>query len=102
MTIKDCVGLKITGLYKQFLYLIEDMVREHDSSFQKLKDSIPDSESNINHADWLTDERLIAIRKRVLDLGNDTIRSLESVLSAIDAEIVLKVNKNEAKDSIRV
>lgn len=54
---------KITNLYKQFLFILEDA---HNSKY------------NTN------DEAYQKYRKRVLDNGNDTIREIEEDISKFD------------------
>ena len=57
------VTRKVTNLYKQFLFLLEDL---QDQGY-----GIPD-------------EVFQRMRKRVLDHGNDTIRELEENLDKLD------------------
>ena len=57
---------KITNLYKQFLFILEDA---HASKY------------NTN------DEIYQKYRKRVLDHGNDTIREIEDDISKLDFEL---------------
>jgi hypothetical protein len=52
---------KITGLFKNFFFLLEDLNLE-DDKYQKL-------------------------RKRVLDYGNDTIREIEEDINKFDIHI---------------
>jgi hypothetical protein len=54
---------KITNLYKQFLFILEDA---HNSKYNT------------------TDEAYQKYRKRVLDNGNDTIREIEEDISKFD------------------
>jgi hypothetical protein len=54
---------KITNLYKQFLFILED---------------IDNSKYN------MSDEAYQKFRKRVLDYGNDTIREVEEDISKFD------------------
>ena len=57
------VSRKVTNLYKQFLFLLEDL--------QEQGYDIPD-------------EVYQRMRKRVLDHGNDTIREIEENLDKLD------------------
>lgn len=101
-TVKDYVDYRVKELFKGFLYILQDLAREHDASFNKLEEELPDSLDIIARADYLTDARMTDLRKRVLDLGNDAIRSLAPVLEVVDAEIVLKVKGHEKQDNIFV
>ena len=53
---------KITNLYKQFLFILEDLRDEHGLSDQAYEKS----------------------RKRILDHGNDTIREMEENIDKFD------------------
>ncbi len=48
----------------------------------------------------LTPDDAYLFRKRILDSHNEMLRTLESVLRPIDAEIVLKVKGHEKQDNI--
>lgn len=65
------------ALFKQFLILLEDLKKDHDINFEKLRHSIPDKLALVNMADYFDEERFQRNRKRVLDLGNDITRNLE-------------------------
>ena len=57
------VTRKVTNLYKQFLFLLEDL---QDQGYD------------------IPDEVYQRMRKRILDHGNDTIRELEENLDKLD------------------
>ena len=57
------VSRKVTNLYKQFLFLLEDL---HEQGYD------------------IPDEVYQRMRKRVLDHGNDTIREIEENLEKLD------------------
>ena len=57
------VSRKVTNLYKQFLFLLEDL---QDQGYD------------------IPDEVFQRMRKRVLDHGNDTIREIEENLDKLD------------------
>jgi hypothetical protein len=59
---------KVTGLYKQFLFILEDV-----------------KDDNANKID---DQSYRRARKRILDYGNDTIREMEEDFSKL--KITLK------------
>ena len=59
---------KVTGLYKQFLFILEDIKEEEGNK--------------------VNDQSYQRARKRVLDYGNDTIRDLEDNFSKL--KITLK------------
>jgi hypothetical protein len=81
----------IAYLFKQYLMLIEDLKFEHDQYLKKIKQEIPSGYHNvIDNADTFDDEKLSRIRKRVLDIGNETIRSLDSELDDFSINFVFK------------
>lgn len=81
----------ISFLFKQYLSLIEDLKFEHDQFLKKVKQEIPSEHHNIiDNADNFNDEKMARIRKRVLDIGNETIRSLDSDLSDFSINFVFK------------
>lgn len=70
----------IKGLFKSFLILIEDLHKDHEINFSKLKKSMPENEELIVQADYFDEEKLKYLRKKVLDMGNEVIRSNDSDL----------------------
>ena len=81
----------IAFLFKQYLMLIEDLKFEHDSYLRKIKSEIPAEYHNIiDNANNFDDEKLSRIRKRVLDIGNETIRSLDSEMDDFSINFVFK------------
>ena len=66
------------ALFKQFLYLLEDLRREHSINFDKLRSAIPEDYHDIlDMGDYFDEQRFSAYRKKVLDLGNENGRNLE-------------------------
>jgi len=63
-------------LFKSFLILIEDLHRDHCINFAKLRDHIPeDYHPLIDVADYFDQHKLQYLRKKILDMGNESIRS---------------------------
>jgi hypothetical protein len=72
---------QISCLFKMMLMMVEDMKKDHDFHYQKLYENIPDEYHGIiNTADHFTPEKVNWIRKRILDVGNESIRNLASEL----------------------
>jgi hypothetical protein len=66
----------IKSLFKSFLYILEDLQEDHTISFAKLKRSLPDAYNPlIDQANYFDHDKMQHLRKRVLDLGNDSLRS---------------------------
>ena len=61
------VNRKVTNLYKNFLFMVEDLYNNRE----------------------IDEETFQRIRKRILDYGNDTIREIEENLDNFDIELKL-------------
>jgi hypothetical protein len=61
------------------LILLEDLSVEHAIHFGKLRSSLP-SEYHpiIDQANYLDKDKVQYLRKKILDIGNDTIRKFEN------------------------
>ena len=69
----------ISSLFKMMLMLLEDMKNDHDFHYQKLYDNIPEKyHPIINAANHFDAQKVNWIRKRILDIGNESIRNFES------------------------
>lgn len=77
----------ITSLYKYFLGLIEELQKDHDTQFDKLKQAIPEQENILNQAEYLDEAQLNFLRKKILDSGNDVRRELISYMENFDIKI---------------
>ena len=80
------VGRNVTNLYKGFMVMLEDLQQQHQVHFSKLKRSLPNSEGIINQADYLDENNLDYMRKKVLDIGNDCRRQIETELEKFDVD----------------
>lgn len=81
----------ISFLFKQYLSIIEDLKFEHDQFLKKVKQEIPSEHHNIiDNANNFNDEKMTRIRKRVLDIGNETIRSLDNELNDFSVNFIFK------------
>ena len=69
------------SLFKGFLVMLEDLQKEHQIQFNKLRRNLPqDILPIIEQADYFDEEKLQHLRKRTLDIGNETIRNIEGEL----------------------
>lgn len=75
---------EITGLYKTFLELLEDLQKDHQILVQKLEQIDPKTIHLIN---YFTPDKYDQLRKRVLDSGNETSRKLLQFLEFFDFTI---------------
>lgn len=82
---------RITSMWKCALEQLGDIKQEHDTSIEKLLKSLFDIEEHlkekgvdielchlVNHADFLTEERVKFYRNKILDWGNALKRELEN------------------------
>lgn len=69
----------VTSLFKGFLVLLEDLEEEHFRNFDKLKNALPKEYAPLlDQADYLDEQKMDYLRKKVLDAGNSCIRELEN------------------------
>lgn len=76
----DKVNKSTKGLFKGFLVLMEDLYTEHQIHFKKLKKELPEHQPLIDQADYFDQDKLQYFRKKILDIGNESIRESNSNL----------------------
>ena len=82
---------EISKLFKMMLMMVEDMKQDHDFHYEKLYENIPDKyHAVINTANHFTPQKVNWIRKRILDVGNESIRNLGSALDNYTVSFVFK------------
>jgi len=82
---------QISSLFKMMLMMVEDMKKDHDFHYDKLYDNIPeDYHAIINTANHFTEQKVAWIRKRILDLGNESIRNFDSELDNYTVSFIFK------------
>lgn len=79
----------IVSLYKRYLNVIEDMQEEHLNMLNKLNQKI--EATFLKNIDYFDENKYNYLRKKILDLGNETIREIEKNFDFVD----LNVKKNE-------
>ena len=67
-------------LYKGFLVILEDLEKENEISFNKLKRQFPQAEQAIDCANYFDEAKMEYLRKKTLDLGNGSIRKFGAEL----------------------
>ena len=67
-------------LFKTFLVLLEDLKVEHDIHFCKLRKNLPKHKDLIEQADYLGEEKMQYLRKKILDMGNENTRANQNDL----------------------
>jgi len=73
--LQDRYEKHIKNLFKSFLYILEDLNDDHNINFGKLKRSLPEHSDIIDQANYFDKNKMQFLRKRVLDLGNDSLRN---------------------------
>jgi hypothetical protein len=82
---------EISKLFKMMLVMVEDMKQDHDFHYEKLYENIPNEYHGIiNAANHFTPDKVNWIRKRILDIGNESIRNLGSTLDNYSVSFVFK------------
>ena len=89
--LNDRVRINTSDLFKRMLELLEDIKHEHDRNFNKLYDSAPDSfKPVVKQANYLDDNQVAWLRKRILDMGNESIRKMASEMDVVRVEFYHK------------
>jgi len=65
----------VIALYKRYINLVEDLQEDHINMLNKLNSKV-DLET-LKNVDYFDDNKYNYLRKKVLDLGNETIREIE-------------------------
>jgi hypothetical protein len=86
LKLKDLLAFQINrniiNLYKRYLNLLEDLQEEHVNMLNKLNKKV-DLET-LKNVDYFDENKYNYIRKRILDLGNETYREIEKTLEFLD------------------
>jgi hypothetical protein len=76
------VHRNIVNLYKRYLNLVEDLQEEHLNMLNKLNSKI--DQQTLKNVDYFDENKYNYIRKKVLDLGNETIREIDKTLEFLE------------------
>ena len=77
-------------LFKSFLILLEDLKTDHDIHFCKLRKNLPEHKALIEQADYFDEKKMQYLRKKILDTGNENIRSNDDDLEKFTIEFQFK------------
>ena len=84
MEAKEFLSNKVNGstksLFKSFLVLVEDLHAENEICFNKLKKHLPEHSDIIDQANYFDYDKMQYLRKKILDIGNESIRESNSDL----------------------
>ena len=79
------------NLFKNFLVLLEDLQVEHCINFSKLKRNLPkEYKAIVDQADYFDRDKMQYLRKRVLDIGNEAVRSTDMDLELLEIHFEFK------------
>jgi hypothetical protein len=86
--VKDYVSFQIhkslVNLYKRYLNLVEDIQEDHNSMIDKISSKI--DQNTLKNVDYFDDNRYNYLRKKILDIGNETIRDIEKNFDFVKME----------------
>lgn len=85
--LNDRVKINTSDLFKRMLGILEDIKHEHDRQFAILYSSAPDSfKPVVKQANYLDEEQMSWLRKKILDMGNEAIRKTASETDLVRIE----------------
>jgi len=91
--ILEKVNEVIPTLFTQFLVILEDLQEEHRAAYVKLLENIPvEYHPLLFQADYFDDRKMAWLRKRVLDIGNQTNRKNEENFRKVYIHFKFKPN----------
>ena len=94
MEAKDFLSQRVNGatksLFKGFLVLIEDLHTENQIAFHKLKKHLPEHSDIIDQANYFDQDKMQYLRKKILDMGNESIRGSNDDLEKFIVEFNFK------------
>ena len=85
--LKFQLARNVTQLYKTFLVMVEDLNKENEIAFQKLKRQIPSHTSSLDCANYFDDAKMEYVRKKILDAGNGCIRTMTGEMEKFDINV---------------
>ena len=85
--LNDRVKVNTSDLFKRMLGILEDIKHEHDRQFGILYSSAPDSfKPVVKQANYLDENQMAWLRKKILDMGNESIRKMTTEMDLIRIE----------------
>lgn len=76
------------NLFKKFLVILEDVESEHNTALGKLYNSLPEAyKPFVELADYLDEDKVKALRKKVLDSGGDACRELDALVDQFNIKL---------------
>lgn len=94
MEAKDFLSDRFNGstksLFKNFLVLIEDLHEDNQITFAKLKLKLPEHADLIDQANYFDEDKMQYLRKKILDMGNESIRGSQNDLEKFTVKFNFK------------
>lgn len=88
------IDRNVKAIFWAYLAVLEDLGVEHDIAMKKLVDALPpEYKDYVSLADYLSDEKGAQLRKRVLDVGNNHLREIATILESFEIEFKNTVKK---------
>ena len=79
------ISRNIVVLYKRYINLVEDLKEDHRTYVGKVSKKIDDKEF-LKNVEYFDEEKYNYIRKKILDLGNESIREIENFSELVDID----------------
>jgi len=79
------ISRSVVSLYKKYFEVIEDLHQDHKKLLKKVENRT--SSEFTENIDYFDENKYNYIRKKILDSGNDAIRSIESSFKSIEIKI---------------
>ena len=87
----ECQRMHIRSLFKTLLSEIEGVKEDFDERYRLLQDQLgPEHLLMLYAANPLTNDRFMRIRKKILDVGNDVSRAMDSETERYNVTFVFK------------
>jgi len=88
-----------TNLFKRYLAITEDLLKEHKIMLKKVEHET--SKNFSKNIDYFTEDKYNYIRKKILDIGNESLRDLERHVEMLEVqlnqEVLEKIKKGRIK-----
>jgi hypothetical protein len=83
--VKFQIDRGVISLYKRYFEMIEDLHKDHLLLLEKVKEKT--SENFVKNIDYFDTNKYNYIRKKILDAGNDTIRTIDTNLKSVNVTL---------------
>ena len=91
----------ITSLFKRYIVTTEDLLREHRAMLKKVEKET--SKDFVENIDYFDEDKYVYLRKKILDVGNETLRDLERHMDMITIQLdEKKINSMEKEQRERL